>query len=75
MRQTADRVSFSERFMWRASTVCANGTCVEVAYADGQVVLLRDSKDHGPVLHFTASEWRSFIAGVRAGEFDLPNDW
>jgi Domain of unknown function (DUF397) len=73
MRQ-ADRVNLSKDHAWRASTACANGTCVEVAYVDG-LVALRDSKDQlGPVLHFTASEWRSFVAGVRAGEFDLPND-
>jgi hypothetical protein len=36
-------------------------------------VAVRDSKDHsGPVLVFTASEWRAFVAGVKDGQFDLP---
>jgi hypothetical protein len=30
-----------------------------------------DTKDpEGPRLRFDASEWRAFVAGVRAGEFD-----
>ncbi|WP_219416610.1 DUF397 domain-containing protein [Pseudonocardia nigra] len=50
-----------------------NGDCVEVAFVrDG--VGVRDSKQHGrgPVLQFTPDEWTAFLAGVRAGEFDLP---
>ncbi|MEV0298295.1 DUF397 domain-containing protein [Nocardia sp. NPDC050710] len=47
------------------------GDCVEVAFFDGWVAV-RDSKDlFSPVLWFTPSEWRAFLAGVRAGEFDL----
>ena len=48
-----------------------NGNCVEVGHVITEV-LMRDSKDpDGPVLHFTTDEWRAFIAGVKAGEFDL----
>jgi hypothetical protein len=34
---------------------------------------VRDTKDRGigPVLRFTADEWRAFLAGATAGEFDL----
>jgi hypothetical protein len=33
---------------------------------------MRDSKDQdGPVLCFTVEEWKAFVAGVKAGEFDL----
>jgi len=36
-------------------------------------VLVRHSKNpEGGVLRFTADEWRAFEAGVRAGEFSLP---
>jgi Domain of unknown function (DUF397) len=32
---------------------------------------VRDSKNPGgPVLRFTQGEWRAFITGVMAGEFD-----
>jgi hypothetical protein len=48
-----------------------NPNCVEVGFVTAEI-LLRDSKDtDGPVLHFTTDEWSAFIAGVKAGEFDL----
>ena len=35
------------------------------------MVLVRDSKiDGSPVLSFTPQEWKAFIAGVKASEFD-----
>jgi hypothetical protein len=45
---------------------------VEVAGHDG-MILVRDTKDHGhgPVQRFTRTEWYTFVAGVRNGEFDL----
>ncbi|WP_250214128.1 DUF397 domain-containing protein [Acrocarpospora catenulata] len=48
-----------------------NNNCVEVAFVLDEI-LVRDSKDRrGPVLRFTRSEWEAFLAGTRAGEFDL----
>jgi hypothetical protein len=45
--------------------------CVEVALSPEEITV-RDSKDRqGPVLVFTPAEWRAFLAGVRADEFDL----
>lgn len=57
---------------WVKSTFSfANGDCVEVASLPDGGIGLRDSKDiAGPVLRFTPSEWRAFIAGARNGEFD-----
>jgi hypothetical protein len=56
---------------FRKSSFCGSSACVEVAQADGDV-LVRDSKDPAvPPLRFTADEWAAFTAGVRAGEFDL----
>lgn len=54
----------------KSSLSYASGDCVEVAsLPDGQVGV-RDSKDtEGPILRFTASEWKAFIGGVRNGEF------
>lgn len=55
---------------WRKSTRSGYNGCVEVAFVDGHVAI-RDSKDRqGPVLLFTAAEWRAFLAGTRDGEFD-----
>jgi hypothetical protein len=62
---------------WRKSSFSGNGggSCVEVADYHG-VILVRDTKDHGhgPIHRFTADEWTAFVAGVRAGEFDLGAD-
>jgi hypothetical protein len=61
------------RAQWRKSTKSqGNGQCVEVADLDGHAVAVRDSKDQdGPVLVFTSTEWRAFLAGAKDGEFDL----
>jgi hypothetical protein len=49
----------------------SNPACVEVGF-ETSAVLMRDSKDRGgPVLRFTVEEWKAFVAGVKAGEFDL----
>ncbi len=58
---------------WRRSSYCsgASSTCVEVAIGD-QLVTVRDSKvEAGPMLRFTLAEWRAFVRGVRAGEFEV----
>jgi hypothetical protein len=56
---------------WRKSSASGSGDCVEVALAEG-FVLVRDSKKRrAHVLEFTSSEWRAFLSGVRAGEFDI----
>jgi Domain of unknown function (DUF397) len=59
---------------WKSSASGSNGgDCVEVTFAE-ESVLVRHSRDpRGPVLSFTRSEWRAFIAGTRNGEFDLPD--
>jgi hypothetical protein len=56
---------------WRkAQRSVSNGACVEVAPADGMIAM-RDSKDPGgPVLMYTPDEWRAFLHGAKAGEFD-----
>lgn len=55
----------------KSSRSFSNSNCVEVASLPDGGVGVRDSKDpEGPVLQFTADEWRAFAAGVRGGEFD-----
>jgi len=50
---------------------CVNYTKLSEVRRDGVVVQVRDSKDTGGTeLSFTLAEWRSFLTGVRGGEFD-----
>ncbi|MGA8459737.1 MAG: DUF397 domain-containing protein [Streptosporangiaceae bacterium] len=59
---------------WRKSSFSGSngGGCVEVARNLPGVVAVRDSKDRqGPALVFAPDEWRAFLDGVRATEFDL----
>ncbi|GIE89299.1 DUF397 domain-containing protein [Actinoplanes regularis] len=60
--------------VWHKSTRSGGngGDCVEVAANLPGIVALRDTKDpDGATLIFTHAEWRAFLEGVRAGEFDL----
>ncbi len=54
---------------WRKSSYSSNGggNCLEAASRDG-VILVRDTKDNGrgQVHAFTAGEWRTFLASVKA---------
>lgn len=54
----------------RVSSFCSDGSCVGVAI-DGDEVRVVDTTSEG-ALTFTAAEWAAFVAGVKAGEFDLP---
>ena len=57
---------------WRKSSASDPGDCVEVALTD-DAVYVRDSKNaNDSPLSFTYAEWRAFVSGARAGEFDLP---
>ena len=55
------------------STYSGADSCVEVN-PDGDLVVVSDSKMPGPRLIFTHDEWAAFVLGVKAGEFDLPDD-
>jgi hypothetical protein len=61
---------------WRHSSYSqgTDATCVEVA-VDAHGATVRDSDDPaGPVLRFDLEEWRAFLLGVRAGEFEPPEE-
>lgn len=58
---------------WRRSTFCNWGNCVEVApHPDGATI--RNSTRPDVTLAFSVDEWAAFLAGVRAGEFDLDEE-
>jgi hypothetical protein len=55
---------------WRTSTRSQDTNCVEVAYRAGEV-RVRDTKNREALVVTVAPEdWRAFIAGVKAGDFD-----
>ena len=62
---------------WRKSSFSGSGGassgCVEVApLADGGMAV-RDTKDRSRAMHrHSASAWRAFVTGIRAGEFSTP---
>lgn len=65
-------MSSNERLGWRKSSRSGQTNCLEVRPASGGVEV-RDSKNPGgATLTFTRDEWLAFIAGAKAGEFDLP---
>lgn len=63
-----------DRARWQKSTYSGGngGACVEVAVLPDGARAVRDSKDtDGPKLAFGEDEWAAFMAGMKAGEFDL----
>jgi Domain of unknown function (DUF397) len=58
---------------WRKSSYSGNGgECVAVGQSEDGMVHVCDTKDWIKPAHaFTQAEWRTFVAGVRNGEFDL----
>lgn len=55
---------------WRVSSFCTDGDCLGVTSTPEGVAVV-DTKTSAR-LTFSASEWVAFVAGVKAGEFDLP---
>jgi hypothetical protein len=58
---------------WRKSSYSdSGGACVETAVLPDRRVAMRHSKQPGEaILLYTPAEWRAFVAGAKAGEFDL----
>jgi len=62
-----------DKLAWfKSSYSSANGQCVECAHLSDGGMAVRDTKDReGSTFGFTPGEWAAFVAGVKAGEFDL----
>lgn len=63
---------------WKKSSF-SNGTggnnCVEVkVIRNADVVVVRNSNVPEPETCFTRAEWSAFLAGVKAGEFDIEQE-
>lgn len=57
--------------LFRTSTRCATGGCVEVAPLPDGGAVVRDTKNRTVGLMFDGQEWADFVAGVKDGEFDF----
>ena len=59
----------TKRLVWRRSSECTSGTCVEVARVPGGY-LIRDTKHpESEPLSFTDDEWEVFVRAVKRDEF------
>ena len=58
---------------WQKSTSCKADSplCVEVAGLGMPTIEIRNSKVPNATVGFSRKEWKSFIEGVKRGEFDL----
>jgi hypothetical protein len=56
-------------YEWKVSSYTGGqGNCVEVARNVPGTVAVRDSKDpSGPILRFTADEWKQLTESVKSG--------
>jgi hypothetical protein len=55
---------------WRKSTASADGgDCVEIAFADGSIIVRSSRDPHGSMLSFTRQAWMAFLEGASNGEF------
>ena len=56
--------------MWRTSSRCESGACVQVGTL-GKIVTVRSSPDpEGTCLKLRLAEWQAFVAGLKDGKFD-----
>jgi Domain of unknown function (DUF397) len=54
--------------VWRRSSFCASGECVEVAELNGMIAM-RDAGGH--TLYYTAEEFRYLIRSIKDGRYDF----
>jgi Domain of unknown function (DUF397) len=58
--------------LFRTSSRCSKGGCVEVAPLSDGGAVVRDSKDRArEPLIFDSQVWAEFVAGIRRGDFDF----
>jgi len=55
--------------VFKTSSFCGIGIALEIEVGK-DVVRLRHSQEWGIVITVSTDEWRAFINGVKAGEFD-----
>ena len=67
-------VAFHSAPVYRTSSRCTTGGCVEVAPLPGGGAVVRDTKNRErEPLTFDRQEWVEFVLGVKNGEIDFEN--
>lgn len=70
--ETAGRFFDEKKWVKSFASEPNGGNCVEVNIGTSGLVGVRDTKlSAGPVFVFDTGEWEAFLAGVKAGQFDL----
>jgi len=59
---------------WRKSKRCDQSACVEVAATDAEVLMRNSNDPDGATLALDLAVFRAFIADVKDGRFDPPED-
>lgn len=58
---------------WQRSSFCSGGACVEVnRLPNGWVHVRQSTQPERIALVLSPDEWAAFTAGVKAGEFGVP---
>jgi hypothetical protein len=55
---------------WRKASPCQGGECIEVAAQNGAVIMRNSTQPDSTHFYSTTEEFRSFLMGAKAGEFD-----
>ncbi len=70
-KQKLRKIRFSDSEFHKADGTLMRRICVMVAHKDGAIAV-RDSKDASRrKLVFNEAEWKVFVKGVKAGQFDF----
>ena len=54
------------------SSFCTGGTCLGVSLDGDDVVVTDEGSGERAAIRIGRDQWAAFLAGVKAGEFDLP---
>jgi hypothetical protein len=56
--------------VWRRSSTCEGGACLEVAATDNAVMVRNSANPADVPLTLSHSKWQELLTGVKAGAFD-----
>jgi hypothetical protein len=60
----------AEEPMWRTTSRCDSGACVEIGTLGGIIMVRRSADPDGTCLKLSRGEWQKFVAGLKGGQLD-----